>query len=85
MAFKLTKRERAEGQKLFDAFDTAASELSQWLADLAEDWNGQFDEKSEKWQEGEAGEAARAKIDIIEAWIDAMPSDGLDGSLDDLE
>lgn len=75
MAFKLTKKEAAEMQKLVDAYDVARSELSQVLIDLADEWESECGDESEKWQESDAGEAARERIDTVTGWADEIPED----------
>lgn len=72
MAFKLSKTEQAELRKLIDRVEDATGELAQWLDTLADEWRGEFDEKSEKWQEGEAGASVQERIDTIEAWRDQL-------------
>ena len=66
--------ERGELEKLIATFDVAKEALATFLSDLHGEWETAFGEKSEKWQEGEAGQAARERIDTLAAWIDQIES-----------
>jgi DNA-binding ferritin-like protein (Dps family) len=58
----------AEVNKLRMEFD----EMQSRAEVIMEEFQEEFDERSEKWQESEAGEAAQARIDVIQAVIDAL-------------
>jgi len=73
MAFKLSKdqKSRLETHRMayLDAvmdMNAKASEFAQFLDEIIEEKQGEFDEKSEKWQEGEKGEAAKEWIEAFE-------------------
>lgn len=72
---KLTKSEKAELQKLVDAYDGARSELAEFLGSRQSDWETEIEERSEKWREGEAGQEAQGRLDTLTAWLDEMPED----------
>lgn len=71
-AFKLTKKERADLSELASTLETARDNLQTFLADLHSDWQSTFDERSEKWQEGEAGQAASQWLEQMQEWIDKL-------------
>ena len=71
MAINLTKKRRAELQNLAEAYQTAAEEYAQALADLASEWREEFDERSERWQESESGQQAQEKIGRVQEAADA--------------
>lgn len=50
-----------------EGFVDALSDLKSTIDEMVSDWESDFSDKSERWQEGEKGEAARAFID---AWAD---------------
>lgn len=74
MAIKLTKKQHKELSEAIGAYENACSELSQMLTDILDEWQSEFDEKSEKWQESDAGQAAREKLELVQSWIDEMPN-----------
>ena len=39
-----------------------------WVENLAEMWRSEYDDKSERWQEGTKGESANAFIESWENW-----------------
>ena len=47
------------------AYDWAVSEARTWIADMADEWRGHLESKSETWQDSERGSAAS---DLIDAW-----------------
>lgn len=73
-AFKLSKTERAEIDKAVAAYDAALTALSELIDTYANDWDTFFDERSEKWQEGEKGQEAREKVDAMRAIFDELPT-----------
>ena len=72
MAFKITKKEAAYLQKLADAYEFARDELSRAFDDLASEWENDHSEKSERWQESEAGQTAQGRIDLVRGWEDEI-------------
>lgn len=76
MAFKLSKKQADELNKLSIAFEEARSSLFSFLDETASEWEDEFSDKSERWQEGEAGQAAQEKIDLVRGWADEMPEEG---------
>lgn len=42
------------------------------IEEIRDDLQSAFDEKSERWQEGEAGEAAHAEIETLENGISSL-------------
>lgn len=75
MAFKLKKTEAADLQKLVDAYEQARSELADRIDEIASDWETEFSDKSEKWQEGENGQLAQEKCELVRGWHDEFPSE----------
>jgi hypothetical protein len=66
MAIKLTAAQRKEIERLEGVITAARDELQAMLEEIAETWQSEWDEKSERWQEGEAGEAAQERINAVE-------------------
>jgi uncharacterized protein YukE len=54
-------------KEFVDSYNSANEELRTFIGECAEEMSAYFDEKSEKWQEGEAGEAYAAWKDAWEA------------------
>jgi hypothetical protein len=52
-------------QEALDAYNGVLSEARFFAADVSQDWENDFEEKSERWQESEKGEGVR---EMIEAW-----------------
>jgi hypothetical protein len=73
MAFKITKKEAAELQALVDAYEAAQDALGKALAEIHEEWENEYHEKSEGWQESAAGQAAEDRIDTLWAMIEELP------------
>lgn len=71
MAFKLRKQDVAQLNKLATNFDGARTALIDWLDDLANEWESEFSNKSNKWQESDTGQQTKEQIDMIRKWINA--------------
>jgi len=54
---------RGPVEEAVSAYNAVVEEAHDFAEDVASDGDTAFDEKSEKWQEGERGEAARSWID----------------------
>lgn len=67
---KLTKAERSELEKMIAAYDKARDELMARLREIADEWQGTFDEKSEGWQQGDAGQTAQDRITTLSEMAD---------------
>jgi len=76
MAFKLNKKDASRLNELHQKYEAAKQDLSELLDEIASEWEGEFSEKSEKWVEGEAGQAAQERIDMVRGWFDDMPAEG---------
>ena len=76
MAIKLTKKQAANLDKLSEAFERAKMALSEALDEIASDWESEIADKSDKWQESEAGQAAQERVDLVRGWFDEMPGEG---------
>jgi hypothetical protein len=76
MTFKLTKAQAKELDALAAAFEAAKIALYEKLDEIANDWESDFSDKSEKWQEGDAGSAVQERIDLIRSWADELPPEG---------
>jgi hypothetical protein len=72
---KLSKAEKAELQPLVDAFESARSELADWLLSVQGEWESAIEEKSEKWRESEAGQEAQSRLDTLGVWLDELPEE----------
>ena len=72
MAFTFTKAEAKEFAKLESDFEVARDTLAEFVREKHSEWDDAFNEKSERWQEGEAGETARTKIDGISNYADEI-------------
>lgn len=70
---KLTKDQAVELQKLLDAFDKARSDLSEWVDGLVAEWDDAINDRSEEWQDGEAGQAATERKDQLATLSDEIP------------
>lgn len=46
-------------------YNIAIAEANGFVGDIAQAWENEFEEKTEKWQEGQRGSEAR---ELIEAW-----------------
>lgn len=51
-----------------DLYNSAAREAEDFVKDVAQKFEDEFDDKSDKWKESEAGEAAR---EFIDEWLGA--------------
>lgn len=76
MAIKLGKDQRKELEGLIVAFESAHDKLFDFLDALANDWEGEIEDHSDKWREGEAGLAAQEKIDAVRSWMDEFSGEG---------
>jgi len=52
-------------QEEIDAYNGLLSEAKTFADEVAQEWENEFEEKSERWQEGDTGQAVR---ELIEAW-----------------
>lgn len=75
MAFKLTKTQAKTLDSLIGAYGTAREALAEALDAIATDWEETIGDKSEKWQESEAGKEAQERADTIRAWFDELPEE----------
>jgi hypothetical protein len=76
MAIKLTKAQAKDLDQLSQDFEAAKMALSEKLDEIANDWESEWSDKSERWQEGESGSAAQEKIDLVRSWMDELPAEG---------
>lgn len=58
-------------RRLKDALEELAK-LQQEVQDVADELQGEYDDKSEKWQEGEAGQAMADQIEAIAGAADSI-------------
>ena len=70
MILKADKKK--ELTSMVEAFDKAKDDLLLALRELKESWDEQYGEKTEKWQEGEAGQKASDRISNLDGIIDAL-------------
>jgi hypothetical protein len=63
-------------------YSAAVEEAKAFCKEVAEEWQGDFDDRSEKWQEGEAGEAVSQAISDWEGFdpdeVEEVEFDGFD-------
>lgn len=62
---------KAQKQTLTRA-DNIISDILGQLEEVRDDWQGIYDERSEKWQESDAGEAALSNIEYLDSAIDSL-------------
>ena len=72
MAFKLNKKAIDGVRLLVDQVETARASLAERLAEIASEWDDEFGDKSERWQDGDNGQAVREKIDQVREWAEAL-------------
>lgn len=77
-AFKLTKVERKTLDDALAAYQTAAEEFFQALADIESEWREAYEARTEKWQASDAGCAANDLLDSLGAMIDEQPEAAFD-------
>jgi len=77
--FKFNKAQKKLCEELRVAYSEAradlearAEELHSFLNEVHDSMSAGFEEKSEKWQEGESGEAAREWIESLEEKCDEL-------------
>lgn len=69
----LTKAERTELDKLLTDYDQARSALADKLEEIVNKWTDAASDRSESWQESEAGLNAHSRIDSLQAILDELP------------
>lgn len=74
MSFTLSKKEVAQLRALYNAHSQARTDLSAWLGDFSSQRWADFDRKSERWQDGEAGIAASEQLNLVDDWTDDLDS-----------
>lgn len=47
------------------AYNEAVAEIAEWRDEIVGNWQSEFDDKSERWQEGDNGQAAQ---ELINEW-----------------
>lgn len=81
---KLTKAQKASLTTLSAQFQAAKDELVTGLQNIRDEWQEAFDQKSEKWQESDAGTKVSEKVSALEEMIGEL--DGIElPDLDSLE
>lgn len=73
----------ASFQKRRNEISEKLKDLKNAIDDLESDMQSQWDDRSEKWQEGERGEAANARIDEMSNASSEL--DAAIGTLDEIE
>jgi hypothetical protein len=73
MTAKLTKTERKELNILIADLDNARSALLDRLDEIANEWDDAISEKSDRWQESDAGSDATSRAETIRQWVDEVP------------
>lgn len=72
MAFKIRKADYDELTKLHSAVAEAITAYRNKLDEVYQEFNGDYDDKSEKWQEGEKGEAVKSWLDEMSEQLDVL-------------
>lgn len=67
MAFKFSASERKDLAAFVAEFETARDRLGEWIEACATDARIEFEDRSEKWQESDAGQTASDWISMLEA------------------
>lgn len=81
MAFKLLKAETKEIDAAFAAFTEARDALALALREPADRMSGEYGDKSERWQDGDAASAAQDLIGTLEQLADEI--EGFDPDIAD--
>lgn len=76
MAIKLTKKQAADLNALAEAYQLAAGNLRDRLDETPLIGRVKWADKSERWQDGEAGQTAQERIDLVRGWCDEIPGEG---------
>jgi hypothetical protein len=79
---KLTKAQKSEIDLLINDFDNARSALFDKLDEIAGEWDDEISERSEKWQQSEASDAARERTEQLRQWgatVQKSPDFDMDG------
>ena len=69
----LTKAQHRELDKLYTDMDTAVCALYDRLEEIVAEWTDEHSEKSERWQESDAGQDAQSRIDTLQGIVDERP------------
>jgi uncharacterized protein YukE len=69
---KLTKEKAKQWEQAVAEFEAARSHLQALAEEIRDDWQGQFDDKSEKWQEGDNGQEAQAIIEALDEIVSQL-------------
>ena len=67
MAFKFSASERKDLAAFVAEFETARDRLGEWVEARVTDARIEFEDRSEKWQESDAGQTASDWIEMLEA------------------
>lgn len=78
MAFKIRKTDYEELSKLYSAVTEALIAYRNKLDEVYQGFNSDFDDKSEKWQESDKGEAVKSWIDEMSEQLDELENFKLD-------
>jgi hypothetical protein len=74
MAFKFTKAQEKSFTELVDAAASANRDLKSFLTDeVLESMRSEFDEKSDKWKEGDVGEKVSAWLEQWDEFAGDLP------------
>jgi hypothetical protein len=80
---EMTKPQAAQLLKLYDAMEQAIADLVTFAGSIAEEWEAELEERSDKWRESANGQEAQERYDALLGWIeselpdpDMIPSPG---------
>lgn len=68
----MKKKEREQFDQLYEVASAALTELRDLIGGQKETLQETYDNRSEKWQEGEKGEAMQAQIERLESFEDEL-------------
>lgn len=69
---KITKAQASHCRVLIENFEIARVALQEASQEILEDWHGQFVNKSEKWQESEAGQEVQSSIEALDEFVNKL-------------
>jgi hypothetical protein len=75
---QLSVAELHEFKNLAQAYETSREALSEFLDDIVGRWEGEIEERSEKWRESEAGGEAQERLEMVTGLRDEIPEAGID-------
>lgn len=75
MTCKMTKAQQDTFSNLINNFNSARQDIENFLTELKDDWEDDLQNKSESYQESQAGQDAQERIDTLDGWMDEVAND----------